>query len=147
MDDFEQFLNRQPPRPLPPEWRAGILAAARAGREEDAEPASAEPAPLPAHPWWLAWLWPSPTAWAAVACAWLVILGLNAASQPEAAGAGSGPVYCSSVELPACFAAQQRQLHLLLRGDVDPAQPRDAIPLPRGNPGALVRPPTQTVMA
>ena len=29
---------------------------------------------------WTDWLWPSPAAWGAVAAAWLVVIGLNAAS-------------------------------------------------------------------
>ena len=39
------------------------------------EPAASQPAA-----WWTDWLWPSPAAWGAVAAAWLVVIGLNAAS-------------------------------------------------------------------
>jgi hypothetical protein len=73
-DDFQHFLKRQPMRRIPPHWRAEILA-------------SAEPAPASKTsgetPWWLSWLWPSPVAWAGVACAWLLAVGLNNASRPS----------------------------------------------------------------
>lgn len=39
------------------------------------EPAATQPAAR-----WTDWLWPSPAAWGAVAAAWLVVIGLNAAS-------------------------------------------------------------------
>ncbi len=72
MDDFEQFLKNQPLRAVPPEWRSEILAAAsQGGRKEIALPA------------WRGWLWPSPYAWGALAAVWVVILGLNIASQRE----------------------------------------------------------------
>lgn len=100
MDDFEQFLKRQPARSLPPEWRAEILAAAgrdggqisqinrKIGKAED-------PPTIHDVPWWLAWLWPSPRAWAAVACAWLLIAGLETASV-RSAGAVSSPALASA---------------------------------------------------
>ncbi len=68
---FEKSLQSQPLRPIPPAWRAEILAAAaetpsqpewKAGRIES---------------WWRALLWPSPVAWAGVAAVWLLIAGLN----------------------------------------------------------------------
>jgi hypothetical protein len=74
MDDFEQFLTSQPLRAVPPAWRAEILATATA---------AANSTPAATEPWWRAWLWPSPYAWGTLAAAWLVIFGLNFASQPN----------------------------------------------------------------
>ena len=69
-DDFEEYLKHQPVRHIPEPWRADILATAKAGlivtggssRSFDERQES---------------FWPSPVAWAALACVWLVILGLN----------------------------------------------------------------------
>jgi hypothetical protein len=65
--DFEKRLQEQPMREIPGHWRATILAVAQT-----------PPA------WWREWLWPCPRAWAGLAAAWVVILGLNLA-------AGKGP--------------------------------------------------------
>jgi len=89
MDDFEQFLKRQPVRALPREWRAGILAAAVDARREQLVKRDEETA-SPSTPWWLVWLLPSRAAWAGVACAWVVILGLDAASRPDGATSARG---------------------------------------------------------
>jgi hypothetical protein len=63
MDEFEQFLSKQPLRSVPPEWRRELLVARQ--------------------PWWREWLWPSPVAWAALGCVWLVIVVLNLAVRPS----------------------------------------------------------------
>jgi hypothetical protein len=68
LDDFEKKLGRQPMRDIPGHWRDEILRAA-AAREER---------------WWEAWLWPSPRAWAGLAAAWVVILGINLATTRNA---------------------------------------------------------------
>ena len=68
-DDFEERLRRQPLRPIPPEWRAEILEAARAVASPNRQPAPA--------PWWLEWLWPCPQAWAGLAAVWMLILTLQ----------------------------------------------------------------------
>ncbi len=72
MDEFEQFLKKQPLREVPPAWRAEILPTA-------AQPKAVQPT------WWCEWLWPSPAAWAGLACIWIVILVLNVATRPLAA--------------------------------------------------------------
>lgn len=79
MDEFEQFLKKQPVRAVPPTWRSEILVAAEhaARRGEGA-------APTNSSAWWREWLWPSPVAWAGLACVWLVIIGLNIAAGPTA---------------------------------------------------------------
>ena len=74
-DDFEQCLQRQPMREMPPAWRAEILSAARAS---GSRPSTLDSRPLP---WWRELLWPCPQAWAGVAAVWLVILGVNLATR------------------------------------------------------------------
>jgi hypothetical protein len=69
-DDFESQLQRQIPKPLPPEWRAEILQAARQ--------AAAQPPRSTAG--WSVWLWPCPQAWAGLAAVWMAILALNLAA-------------------------------------------------------------------
>ena len=72
MDEFEQFLKKQPLREVPPAWRAEILPAA-------AQPKAVQPTG------WGGWLWPSPAAWAGLACIWIVIFVLDVTSRPLAA--------------------------------------------------------------
>ncbi len=83
--DFEEQLRSQPLRTLPPEWRGEILGAA--SRECTA-------ATLQAHNRsegrWLTWLheilWPTPVAWGALGCLWLIGLvpAITAANHPLA---------------------------------------------------------------
>jgi hypothetical protein len=77
--DFEESLRRQSLRPIPIEWRAEILRAARDGRHAAAHRS---------HPWWREWLWPCPRAWAGLAAAWGIILLLHVTAPEEPAGAG-----------------------------------------------------------
>jgi hypothetical protein len=87
-DDFEKRLQRQDMRPIPREWRGGILdAASRAGDHQLStlrSKANAEDGstlnPQPTS-WWRELLWPCPQAWAGLAAAWVLILGLNAATR------------------------------------------------------------------
>src|SRR5881394_3386343 len=74
--DFEKRLERQDMRPIPREWREEILNAAR--RAGDPQPSTLNPQPTS---WWRELLWPSPQAWAGLAVAWVLILGLNAATR------------------------------------------------------------------
>lgn len=66
-DDFETSFRKPPFRSIPPEWRGEILQAAQTAAEV--------PTPEPRQVWWRELLWPCPKAWAAVAAAWVVILG------------------------------------------------------------------------
>jgi len=75
-DDFEKRLERQPLRPIPPEWRGEILGAARrAGGPQRSAPNRG------LSSWWRELLWPCPQAWAGLAAAWVLILALNAATR------------------------------------------------------------------
>ena len=95
MNDFEDLLKQQPMRPIPTEWRNEILSAARLQQKLESDG-------------WLAWLWPSPIAWGAVAAAWILILGLNLLSQSSLPETGA-TVTISPQEIESAF-FQQRQL-------------------------------------
>jgi len=82
-DDFEKRLQRQPMRQMPGQWREEILSAARqATLPEHATRNTQHAAPAPSllstviHQL-STLLWPHPMAWAGLAAAWLVILGIN----------------------------------------------------------------------
>lgn len=130
-DDFEQRLQRQPLRPLPPEWRADILAAARAGTV---------PSPLPPRPSSLVcllrdWLWPHPLAWGALAAGWALVVVLNSAA--------GGPVLTAMGPLPPSAVAWAARAAALDESFVGvPSEPL-ALP-PRRVPNAPVRRPGTT---
>jgi len=99
-DDFEQFLASQPLRSIPPEWRAKILQTAGRRRPlERKEPAGSS---------WRELLWPSPMAWAGVAGAWLLIIGMNIAAQPPV-GKITTPASAASLDDSTAI-MQERQL-------------------------------------
>lgn len=72
MNDFERKLRDTPLRQPPAAWRAETLAAL--------------PANQPATLNWPAWLWPAPSAWAALAAVWLILFALDFATAPSATG-------------------------------------------------------------
>lgn len=107
---FENKLSSQPLKRVPAEWRAEILAAARA-----------EAAPRPASPAsrfvWLAalerrlasLLWPHPRAWAGLAAAWVLILAVNLSMREATPARMERPV-----QPAAELAADVRQQRLML---------------------------------
>jgi len=99
MDDFEQFLKNQPLRAVPPEWRGEILAAAAKGGRKETTVSG-----------WRGWLWPSPYAWGALAAVWVVILGLNIASQREMSRTMPRGPMPSEQEMVAALTAYRREL-------------------------------------
>jgi hypothetical protein len=133
MDEFEQFLKNQPVRTIPPEWRTEILGAAKPNLRHSGTQASGTPSLL------REWLWPSPVAWAGLACVWLVIFALNFASRPTAQERemASRLPSRSPQEIAAVLAQQQRELAQLLAPppvspvairQPDPPGPRSEIP-------------------
>jgi UDP-N-acetylglucosamine:LPS N-acetylglucosamine transferase len=114
-DDFETRLQRQPLRPIPGEWRDDILSAARqaslpqhASRITHHTLASRSLLSTLNHQL-STLLWPHPTAWAGLAAAWIVILGVNLATRDAAtlAARHAAPV------APQVFMAFQEQERLL----------------------------------
>jgi len=102
-DDFEQRLQRQPLRQIPPEWRAEILSKAHHAL---AAPKSGEGGSRITHSLRRsqtkadhisAWrilvstfnsqpstlLWPSPKAWAGLAAIWLLLIVVNASTNDK----------------------------------------------------------------
>ena len=115
-EQFENRLQRQPLRPVPPVWRAEILSAAREAT------ASRQSSPASSHSsWWRELFWPHPTAWAALATVWLVMLGVQFVSHdaPLRTSARLAPPSRQMREL----LKQQEQLFAELVG---PKQNRDA---------------------
>lgn len=109
MDEFEQFLKKQPLRGVPPAWRAEILPAA-------AQSKAVQPT------WWGVWLWPSPAAWAGLACIWIVILVLNVATRPLAAERQlAEQPQAPSHDMALALAQQRRELAQLLGSPVGSA--------------------------
>jgi len=106
-DRFEETLRRQPLRPVPPDWREAVLSAARAGAGEP------EPAAPPAG--WRSWLWPAPTAWGALAAAWILIAALRAADRGAGASAPS-PTPAAAARTSQAFVEYQRVRAELLGG-------------------------------
>jgi len=145
MDHFEEILKRQTFRSVPTDLRAEILASATA------QPAavSASPMRVPAttpQPGWSAWLWPSPYAWATLAAAWLVILGLNLAdsSSRPAQTPGNLP---SSPQFLALLVEQRRLLDELSRPTLAHTTPPLNPDSHADSPGACLEPrdPNDTV--
>ena len=73
MEKFEQRLSRQPLRPVPPEWRAEILAAALPA----SRPVSRTSFLATCNMQHATLLWPHPKAWAGLAAVWVVIILVN----------------------------------------------------------------------
>ena len=135
-DDFEKHLQRLPLRQVPPEWRDGVLSAARqAARPQPAPRAAggALQAVLSTLKSQLSTLlWPHPAAWAGLAAAWVVIMGLNLTTHDTAvrvARRAASP----SPQVFMAFQEQQRLLSELIgpgetpvadRSDPAPPRPR-----------------------
>jgi len=133
-DDFEERLQRQPWRPLPPAWREEILGAAQAAAK------SALPASSAQADWRSllrarlnALLWPHPKAWAGLVAVWIVVMGLNLSSR-EAAAPGIAPQAALPSRQMRELLRQQDQMLAELVGPVEKPladRPRQAAPRPR----------------
>jgi len=131
--DFEQKLSRQPLKPIPADWRAEILAAAR-------EIQASRRSSFLIRPSWrvtlkrqlTSLLWPHPTAWAGLAAVWLLALAVHFSlrdQSPELAVKASP----QSPEVVAEL-RQQRQLYVDLLGKTETREadrPRELAPKPR----------------
>jgi hypothetical protein len=125
-DDFEQQLERQAFRQVPPEWRAEILKAAKG------ELRSSECRPTTIRQVLDVLLWPSPKAWAGLAAVWAVVLSLGIANrrQPEPrAGQEAAPSPATILALR----EQRRTLAQLIESiEPQPAEPpKTFVPRPR----------------
>jgi|ERR1035438_2629564 hypothetical protein len=137
-DDFEKRLQRQPVRQIPSKWRNEILSAARqASLAEHATRNTHHVFPSPSllstiHHQLSALLWPHPAAWAGLAAAWLVILGVNVTTQVASilVVKRASPM---APQIIMAFQEQQRLLAELVGSRETPVaeRPRQAPPRPR----------------
>jgi len=113
-DDFEQFLASQPLRAIPSEWRAQILRTAGQRRPlERKEPAGS---------WWRELLWPAPMAWAGVAGAWLLIVGMHIAAQPSD-GKMTMPASAASLDVSTAIMQERQFVQEFSQLEEEPAEP------------------------
>jgi hypothetical protein len=75
MNDFEDRLRRTPLRTPPPEWRNEVLLAASAPRN------------------WRAEIWPSLSAWGALAAVWLLLFAIERLTAPPDAAQEQPPSF------------------------------------------------------
>jgi len=78
-DPFEERLKRQIPRRIPASWRGEILASLQSGRAGHWS-ASLAVEQENRQSRWSELFWPSPAAWGALACVWIVIVGMTMAT-------------------------------------------------------------------
>ena len=114
MEQFERRLSRQPPRPVPDEWRAEILSAV-----ERASRSAPRSSLLVTFNQQLSTLfWPHPKAWAGLAAVWVLILAVNFSTRdtsPRMTEKSLSPSPEVMVELK-----KQRQLFAELMGSREP---------------------------
>ena len=75
-DPFEQRLRCQPLRQVPTEWRADILAAAKASCHEAPKQIAVAGQSILIE-WWRLWFARLPVAWSALAAIWIALIGVN----------------------------------------------------------------------
>jgi hypothetical protein len=134
LEQFEQRLRRQPLTSVPPEWRAEILAAARARQPQSAcRTAPASSARAAFRDRLAAWLWPHPKAWAGVAAVWIVIAILQFSLRDEPAVRLAARPAPPSPELVAELRQQQKMFaELMGPAEVSPIdRQRSLFPRPR----------------
>ena len=137
-DDFEKRLQRRPLRQIPGEWGAEILSAARQACLAEHAPRTthhvrpSRPLLSTIHHQLSTLLWPHPTAWAALAGVWVVILGINLTTRDAspALAKHSSPV---SPQVFMAFQEQERLLSELIGPRETPVaeRPKPAQPRPR----------------
>jgi len=129
-DKFEERLRRQPPREIPPAWRAQILTAAeRANKIDHALRSTHHPRFSTLIHQLSTFFWPHPKAWAGLAAVWVVILTLQLASRdPTDVAARKTPP--PSPEMLMVL----RQQRLLLAELVERSEPPPAADRPKAVP-------------
>jgi len=137
-DEFEKQLHSRPMRQVPGEWRQEILSAARQASLPEHAPRTTHHV---SHPPSLlstiknqlsTLLWPHPTAWAGLAAAWVVILGINLTTR-DASTAFAKHASPVSPQVFMAFQEQERLLSELLGPRETPVaeRPKPRLPQPR----------------
>ncbi len=135
--DFEQRLQREIPRQIPPAWREEILTVARQAE------VSRRSAPATRHNLLAKFIQqlstltrPQRAAWGSLAAVWLVILGLNQTARDSSATALTQNFTPPSPQALAAWRQQRREL----AGLTDPTPtrpivttPKQSLPQPRSN--------------
>jgi hypothetical protein len=131
MNELEQRLRQVPLKPVPPAWRAEILAEVELGAASVTLKNSKPRAGWLFRARLAALLWPHPKAWAGLAAVWLVILALDFSQgndSPVARESAQAPTPEMRVEL-----RQQQQMLAELLGAhelSDADRPRPKAPQP-----------------
>jgi hypothetical protein len=129
-DEFEKNLQRQPLRPIPQEWRSGILRAANAAATE---PSVAIRPSIGLIKLWRELIWPVRRVWMAFACVWVVIVAVNFADAEK-----SGKLEARSKIPPGNLITVWEQQEKLLTElnslqNPDMEKPRHSLPKPRSD--------------
>jgi len=112
-DDFEQRLQRQPPRQIPPEWRAEILSQAHHASRTTHHVSAWRAMLSTLNSQLSTLLWPSPKAWASLAVIWLLLLIANTSTSDKST-AVAGAVSRPAPERLMAWREQERMLTELL---------------------------------
>ena len=125
-DDFERHLRGQPLRPLPSEWRAEILAAAREAATVPQPDASGS------LPFWRFFFARFPVAWGALAAVWAVMVAANFLASDASTPMSGLQAIANPEEASTVWRLQSVELRQLDGGedafsehhpDIDPRQP------------------------
>jgi hypothetical protein len=133
-DDFEQRLQRQEPRPIPPAWREDILSTARTAARSRPSSSAPRASFLSTLRHQLSTLlWPSPRAWAGLAAAWLVIIVVNLSAGDDSSRAIARQTAPPPPQLIDAVREQRRELARLIEPAVtsDADRPKTLLPRPR----------------
>lgn len=122
MEQFEQRLRRQPVKQVPGDWRAEILAQAKAAQPTHHASRIAHSSLLSTINHHLSTLlWPHPVAWAGLAAVWLLVFAINLSTH------SSTVMLATATPKPApeilVALTEQHKLYAELMG---PAEPREA---------------------
>jgi hypothetical protein len=139
-DPFESRLRCQRQRPIPPGWRAEILTVARQAASSrtahsalDSQPSTSWSFLSTLYHQLSAIFWPHPAAWAGLAAAWVLVLGLNFSVREPARQDVAKQVGPPSPQLRQML-RQQEQMLAELVGPMDRTEsllPKAAVPQPR----------------